>query len=88
MFREAPPEGLIPSCAEGGVLGALAGAIGSLQAIEVVKELLGIGDSLSGSLVIYDALSATFRKVALKQDPDCPLCGQRPEIHDLSQHAA
>jgi len=88
VFREAPPDGLIPSCAEGGVLGALAGAIGSLQAIEVVKELLDIGDSLSGSLVIYDALSTTFRKVVLKQDPDCPLCGERPEIHDLSRHAA
>lgn len=88
VFREAPPDGLIPSCAEGGVLGALAGAVGSLQAIEVVKELLGIGDSLSGSLVIYDALSTTFRKVSVKRDLDCPLCGQQPEIHDLSRHAA
>ena len=88
VFREPPPDGLIPSCAEGGVLGALAGAVGSFQAIEVVKELLGIGDSLSGSLIIYDALSTTFRKVAVKPDPDCPLCGERPEIHDLSRHAA
>ena len=88
IFHEAPPDGLIPSCAEGGVLGALAGAVGSFQAIEVVKELLGIGDSLSGSLLIYDALSTTFRKVAVKPDPACPLCGDQPEIHDLSRHAA
>ena len=70
------------------MLGALAGAIGSFQAIEVVKEVLGIGDSLSGWLVIFDALGTTFRKVAVKRDPNCPLCGTRPEIRDLSLHAA
>ncbi len=86
IFREPPPEGLIPSCAEGGVLGALAGTIGSFQAIEVVKEILTIGDSLSGWLVIFDALSTTFRKVAVKRDANCPLCGTQPEIHDLSLH--
>lgn len=88
IFRAPPPAGLIPSCAEGGVLGALAGAIGSFQAIEVVKEVLGIGDGLSGWLVIFDALGTTFRKVAVKRDPNCPLCGTRPEIRDLSLHAA
>ena len=88
IYREAPPPGLIPSCAEGGVLGALAGAFGSLQATEVVKELLGIGDSLSGWLVIYDALTGTFRKVKVRPDPACPLCGADPEIRDLSAHAA
>lgn len=86
IFREPPPPGLIPSCAEGGVLGALAGAMGSLQATEVVKEILGTGDSLSGSLVIYDALGTNWRKVRVKPDPDCPLCGDDPTIHDLSIH--
>jgi adenylyltransferase/sulfurtransferase len=87
IFREPPPPGLIPSCAEGGVLGALAGAIGSLQATEVVKELLGIGDSLSGALIVYDALSATFRKIKVPPDPGCPLCGTTPTIRDLASHA-
>ncbi len=86
IFREPPPPGLIPSCAEGGVLGAIAGAIGSLQATEVLKELLGIGESLSGQLLIYEALSATFRKVKVKPDPECPLCGNNPTIRDLSLH--
>ncbi len=88
IFREPPPPGLIPSCAEGGVLGSLAGAMGSLQATEVVKELLGIGESLSGQLVIYDALAATFRKVKVRPDPDCPLCGPQATIKDLSRHGA
>lgn len=88
IFREPPPPGLIPSCAQGGVLGALAGAIGAMQGIEVLKELLGIGDSLSGHLLIYDALHTTFRKVKVPRDPDCPLCGPAPTITDLSSHAA
>jgi adenylyltransferase/sulfurtransferase len=88
IYREAPPPGLVPSCAEGGVLGALAGAMGSMQATEVIKEILGIGDSLSGWLVIYDALSTTFRKVRVRPDPACPLCGPEAEIRDLSRHAA
>ena len=86
IFREPPPAGLIPSCAEGGVLGAIAGAIGALQATEVLKELLAIGESLSGQLLIYEALSATFRKVRVKPDPECPLCGENPTIRDLSLH--
>ena len=86
IFREPPPPGLIPSCSEGGILGVVAGSIGSLQSTEVIKELLDIGKSLSGTLVIYDALSATFRNVSVKPDPDCPLCGLNPEICDLSQH--
>ena len=88
LFREPPPANVIPSCAEAGVLGALAGAIGSLQAIEVVKELLEMGESLSGKLVIFDALGTTFRKVRVKRDPECPLCGDQPAITDLSRHAA
>ena len=87
IFREPPPPGLIPTCAEGGVLGAVAGAMGSIQAVEVIKELLGIGESLSGSLLIYDALNTTFRKIKVRPDPECPLCGQNPTIRDLSGHA-
>ena len=88
IFREPPPPGLIPSCAEGGILGAVAGSMGSLQSTEVLKELLGIGDSLSGTLIIYDALSATFRNVRVKPDPTCPLCGDSPTIIDLTSHLA
>ncbi|MGB8274169.1 MAG: molybdopterin-synthase adenylyltransferase MoeB [Alphaproteobacteria bacterium] len=88
LFREPPPPGLIPTCSEGGVLGALAGAVGSIQATEVLKELLGIGDSLSGWMLMYDALSATFQKIRVRRDPDCPLCGAHPTITDLSHHAA
>lgn len=88
IFREPPPPGLIPSCAEGGILGAIAGTVGSLQATEVLKELLGIGDSLSGQLLIYDALGATFRQIRVKRDPMCPLCGENATIKDLSLHRA
>ena len=87
LFREPPPSGLIPTCSEAGVLGALCGVIGSLQATEVLKEIIGIGESLSGSLLICDALGTTFRKVKLKRDPECPLCGENPSIKDLSGHA-
>ncbi|MEQ8194296.1 MAG: adenylyltransferase, partial [Rhodospirillales bacterium] len=85
---EPPPPGQIPTCAEAGVLGAFCGVIGSLQATEVLKEILGIGDSLSGSLLICDALGATFRKVRLRRDSECPLCGDAPAITDLSIHEA
>lgn len=86
LFREPPPEVLIPTCSEGGVLGALAGAAGSIQATEVLKELLGIGDGLSGYLLIYDALSATFQKIRVHRDPDCPLCGAHPTIRKIGEH--
>ena len=88
LFREAPPRGQIPSCSEAGVLGALAGAMGSVQAVEVLKELLGIGESLSGWLLLYDALSTTFHKLRVKPDPGCPLCGPEATITDLSSHGA
>ncbi len=88
LFADPPPDGLIPSCAEGGVLGALAGSVGSIQATEVLKEVMGIGDSLAGSLVIYDALTTTFRKLRLKRNPGCRLCGDRPSITDLSAHVS
>ena len=87
IYREPPAVGLIPSCAEGGVLGALAGTMGSMQATEVIKEILEIGDSLSGWLVVFDALGANWRKVRVKPDPECPLCGDHPTIIDLSTHA-
>lgn len=86
LFREPPPPGLIPTCSEGGVLGALAGAVGSIQATEVIKELLGIGESLSGHLLIYDALSAAFQKIRVHRDPDCPLCGGHPTIETIGEH--
>ncbi len=86
LFPEPPPEGQIPTCAEAGVLGALCGMAGSLQATEVLKELLGIGDSLSGSLLICEGLGTTFRKISVKPDPGCPLCGDDPKITDLSIH--
>lgn len=75
LFREAPPPNLVPRCDEAGILGAVAGVIGTLQATEVLKELLGLGDSLSGALMIYDALGPTFRKIKFSKDPDCPTCG-------------
>ena len=87
IFREPPPPGQVPSCSEAGVLGALCGTIGSLQATEILKELLGIGESLSGSLLIYDALATQFRTIKVKRDPGCPLCGDAPTITDLSIHA-
>lgn len=86
LYHDEPGPDDVPSCAQAGVLGAMAGVMGSLQATEVVKEILGIGDSLAGSLLIVDALSTTFRKVRLKRDPACPLCGDHPTIHDLSGH--
>ena len=86
IFGGPPPPDLAPSCAEAGVLGALAGAMGSLQAIEVVKELLDMGETLSGSLVIFDALTTTFRKIRVPPDPACQLCGPQPTITDLSIH--
>lgn len=87
LYRDPPPPGMIPSCSEGGVLGALAGTVGSLQATEVLKEVMGIGDSLAGQLLLYDALDATFRKIKLPRDPSCPLCGDQPSITDLAAHA-
>lgn len=83
VFPEPPPPGLVPSCSEAGVFGALAGTLGSLQAVEVLKELLGIGDSLSGRLMLYDALATSFRTVNVKPDPHCPLCGAHPTITAL-----
>ena len=76
IFPQAPSEDAVPSCAQAGVLGALAGTLGALQATEVVKEILGIGQSLSGRLVMYDALAGSFDEMAIAKRPDCPTCGR------------
>jgi len=86
IFPEPPPDGLIPSCAEGGVLGAVAGTVGCMQATEVIKEITGIGESLAGKLVVFNALDATYRKITARPDPACALCGTKPTITDLSIH--
>ncbi|MEX2466168.1 MAG: molybdopterin-synthase adenylyltransferase MoeB [Gemmatimonadota bacterium] len=78
LFREPPPPGLVPNCAEGGVLGVLPGMIGSTQATEVVKLLLGVGRSLVGRLLILDALDMSWREVSLRRNPECPVCGDEP----------
>lgn len=86
LFPAPPPEGLIPTCAEGGVLGAVAGTVGCMQATEVIKEITGVGESLAGRLVVIDALTATFRTITVRPDPACPLSGEAPTITDLSVH--
>jgi adenylyltransferase/sulfurtransferase len=83
-----PPEGLVPTCAEAGVFGAVTGVLGTLQATEALKEILAIGESMSGRLLLWDALAAQFRTVRLRPDPACPLCGPSATIRDLSAHEA
>lgn len=83
MFPEPPPAGLVPSCAEGGVLGVLPGIIGVLQAIEAIKLIVGIGEPLLGRLLHFDALKGRFREFNLRRDPACPVCGEHPTITDL-----
>jgi adenylyltransferase/sulfurtransferase len=82
LFPQPPPPELAPSCAEGGVLGVLPGVIGSLQANEAIKLVLGIGEPLIGRLLLFDAQTTTFTEVALRRDPDCPVCGENPTITD------
>ena len=86
LFPAPPPPGTVPSCSEAGVLGAAAGVMGTLQALEVMKEIIGVGESLAGRLLIYDALSTNCRTVRFKPDPECALCGANATIHDLSIH--
>jgi adenylyltransferase/sulfurtransferase len=74
LFREPPPPDMVPRCEEAGILGAVAGVLGTLQAVEVLKELLGLGDSLDGTLLIYDALAVRFHRIRIGKDPDCPTC--------------
>ena len=82
-FPSAPPPDLIPSCAQGGVLGPAVGVMGSLQAVEVCKEILGLGESLSGTLLMYDALGTRFRTIRITRLPDCPVCGTHPTVKEL-----
>ena len=88
LFPEPPPEGTVPACSEAGILGAVAGTVGSLQAVEVLKELLGIGEGLVGRLLLYDGLSARMSTVAYAWDPENPLSGRNPRFRDLSHHRA
>jgi len=83
LYPEPPPPGLVPSCAEGGVLGVLPGVIGTIQATEAVKLIMGIGEPLIGRFLIYDALRMKFRELKLKKDPECPVCGTNPTVREL-----
>jgi adenylyltransferase/sulfurtransferase len=88
LYPEPPPPGMVPSCAEGGVLGVLCASIGSIQTTEAIKLLTGIGDPLVGRLMIYDALEMTYRTVQVRKDPECPLCGKNPTITELIDYDA
>lgn len=83
LYPEPPPPGLVPSCAEGGVLGVLPGIIGTIQAMETIKILIGAGESLVGRLLLFDAMKMKFREMKLRKDPDCPLCGENPTVTEL-----
>ena len=83
LYPEPPPPGMVPNCQEGGVLGVLAGVIGNLQVVEVLKLVLGIGKTLVGKLLIYDALNTEFRNLRLRRDANCPICGEKPTIKEL-----
>jgi adenylyltransferase/sulfurtransferase len=83
LYPEPPPPGLVPSCAEGGVVGVLPGIVGTIQAHEVIKLIVGGGDSLAGRLLLFDAWRMKFRELKLEKDPRCPVCGANPSIHEL-----
>jgi molybdopterin/thiamine biosynthesis adenylyltransferase len=83
LFPEPPPPGTVPSCAEGGVFGVLPGIIGSIQAVEAIKVIVGVGEPLVGRLLLFDSLAMEFRTVKLKWDPDCPVCGKHPTVTRL-----
>ena len=83
LFREPPPPGMVPSCAEGGVLGVLPGIIGSLQALETIKLIIGEGETLIGRLLLFDALEMQWRTLNLRKNPDCPVCGENPTVTEL-----
>ena len=88
LYPEAPPPGMVPSCAEGGVLGVLCASIGSIQVTEAIKLLTGVGEPLVGRLMIYDALEMQYRQVKVRKDPDCALCGDHPTVTDLIDYDA
>jgi len=83
LYPEPPPAGMVPSCQEGGVLGVLAGIVGTLQAVETLKLILGIGSPLVGTLLLYDSLQVNFRKFKLRRDNNCPVCSDNPTIREL-----
>ena len=83
LYPEPPPPGLVPSCAEGGVLGILPGVVGTIQATEAVKLIIGVGEPLVGRFLVYDALRMRFRELKLRKDPDCPVCGDNPTVTEL-----
>jgi molybdopterin/thiamine biosynthesis adenylyltransferase/rhodanese-related sulfurtransferase len=83
LYPEPPPPGMVPSCAEGGVLGVLCASIGAIQVTEAIKLLTGIGDPLLGGLMVYDALEMTYRKIKLRKDPNCAICGENPTVTGL-----
>ncbi|MFD5468461.1 adenylyltransferase/sulfurtransferase MoeZ [Kitasatospora sp. NPDC127059] len=88
LYPEAPPPGMVPSCAEGGVLGVLCASIGSIQVNEAIKLLAGIGDPLVGRLMIYDALEMNYRQVKVRKDPNCAVCGENPTVTELIDYEA
>jgi adenylyltransferase/sulfurtransferase len=88
LYPEPPPPGLVPSCAEGGVLGVLPGVIGLIQGVEILKLLLDLGETLIGRLLLFDALDMRFREVRLGKDPACPICGEQPTIRELIDYVA
>ena len=83
IYPEPPPPGLVPSCQEAGILGAIAGVVGSIQAVEALKEILGVGKSLAGRLLIFNAKNMTMSEMKVRKDPKCPLCGEAPAIKEL-----
>ena len=83
LYPEPPPPGMVPSCAEGGVLGVLCASIGSIQVTEAIKLLTGIGEPLVGGLMVYDALEMTYRKIKVRKDPNCAVCGENPTVTEL-----
>jgi molybdopterin-synthase adenylyltransferase len=87
LYPEPPPPGMVPTCAEAGVLGAVTGVMGTLQATEVLKEVLGIGETMAGRLLVWDALGTRFRSVRLRADPNCTACGEHATLRDLSAHS-
>jgi len=86
VFPEPPPAGVIPTCQEAGVIGALAGVMGTLQAMEVIKLLLGVGQTLTGRLLLFDGLEGRFRQVSASRDPNCPVCGDNPTVTELVEY--
>jgi adenylyltransferase/sulfurtransferase len=88
LFPQPPPPGMVPSCAEGGVLGVLCGTIGSLQVNEAIKLITGIGDPMIGRMLVYDALELKFRELKVRKDPECPVCGKNPTVTELIDYEA